>query len=304
MDNITLEWFFQLPGLFITGGVLLILIAIIVYIIASKKEKSISSNETNYGVDTSNMESETNENVVTPIINPSMNNVTSNENVNTIGGQPVNVVGSESVAKEAISSFEPTITPIVPANKEVENNVGTSVSAENNDNTQQSLSTEPIITPIEPSVITPVVPEVKEEIKIEPALAPVEPVVENGVADIPNTVEVNVEPPKEVVVEEKKTLDDIKIVPTIENQIVSPNVAEINPAPSVGVADATKGTNEENKVSEEIKIEPSLVTPVVESNPSIVKPEIQGSTQEEKANSVMPAESVTLQAKEEEIEEI
>ena len=39
MSDITLEWFFQIPGLFITIGVLLILIALLVLIIGSSKAK-------------------------------------------------------------------------------------------------------------------------------------------------------------------------------------------------------------------------------------------------------------------------
>jgi len=40
MSEITLEWFFQIPGLFITIGVLLILIALLVLIIGSSKAKN------------------------------------------------------------------------------------------------------------------------------------------------------------------------------------------------------------------------------------------------------------------------
>ena len=43
-ENMSLEWFFQLPGLFITGGIVLILIALLVFIISSKGEKKADDN--------------------------------------------------------------------------------------------------------------------------------------------------------------------------------------------------------------------------------------------------------------------
>ena len=39
----SLDWFFKLPGLFITGGVVLILIALLVFILGSKGEKGKKS---------------------------------------------------------------------------------------------------------------------------------------------------------------------------------------------------------------------------------------------------------------------
>ena len=40
MENITLEWFFKMPGLFVTAGIVLILVAILIFLIAGIKSKS------------------------------------------------------------------------------------------------------------------------------------------------------------------------------------------------------------------------------------------------------------------------
>ena len=41
-----LEWFFKMPGLFITGGIVLILIALLVFILGSKKDNKSNKEET------------------------------------------------------------------------------------------------------------------------------------------------------------------------------------------------------------------------------------------------------------------
>ena len=73
MDNIDIEWFFKVPGLFITGGVFLILIAIIVYIVGNSKAKKASQDDTNYTVDVDSVkDNTTNSNVVAPLVNPTV----------------------------------------------------------------------------------------------------------------------------------------------------------------------------------------------------------------------------------------
>ena len=48
-----LEWFFKMPGLFITGGIVLILIALLVFILGSKKDNKSNKEETNTNVESS-----------------------------------------------------------------------------------------------------------------------------------------------------------------------------------------------------------------------------------------------------------
>ena len=137
MDDITLEWFFKLPGLFITAGVLLILIALIVFIIGSRKEKK-NKNDTNYNIDSDQNEQNS---VVEPI--PSI--VQNNEPTNFIGGVPVNnEINNIEMKKEdnVISVNTPEIVPI------------------------EEVKVEPIVNSV--PEITPV-----PEVKVEPVVNPV-----------------------------------------------------------------------------------------------------------------------------------
>ncbi len=247
MENINLEWFFKLPGLFITGGVFLILVAIIVYLIGSSKEKKARQQETNYGVDSSSMnKEEVKEEVVTPLVNPTVNTEPVNSEVNTIGGQPVNVVNTDTNEKEvaAVNSFNPVITPV-------------------NENS--------IVTPVETPKVEPVVVTPQEEVKeeknltpsITPIITPIEPV--NTQSEV-SPLEINVVTPNvnvsEPVVQEKMA-DEAKAV-------------EVNVAPlvevSVPVSEPVENTinNTVPEVKEEVKIEPVFVTPTLE--PKVVTP--------------------------------
>ena len=188
MNGITLEWFFKLPGLFITCGVLLILIALLVFIISGSKARKQNA-ENNLTVEADNHVQENNDNqVVEPIINvPKMDTAipTSPVNNNVIGSQPINTIGGQSVdtsinpvsSQMEAASFEPIITPIGGNNNEV---------------ASEPIKIEPVITPVTPQtpepVITPVTPQTPE-----PVITPVtpqtpEPVVTPVVPQTPEPV--------------------------------------------------------------------------------------------------------------------
>lgn len=251
MENINLEWFFKLPGLFITGGIFLILIAIVVYLIGSSKEKKALKEESNYGVDSDNMKVEApNEEVVTPLVNPNVVTEPVKSEVNTIGGQPVNVVGTnEKVEETPVASFNPVITPVTPVNESVEVNPVTPVSLEEKDPSKEEVkvvetpSITPIITPIEPvntvesvnkpSEVTPVEINV-----VTPDVNVIPPIVQDKVADEVKKVEVNVTPL-------------VEVTPQVSEPVVNNVPEQVQTTPN-------------ETVKEEIKIEPVVVTPVVE----------------------------------------
>ena len=235
MEKINLEWFLKFPGLFITGGILLIFIAAIVYLIASAKEKKAAKADTNFGVDANSMQTETKkEEVVTPLINPTVANVQSENN--TVSSPVASVVNTEKKDVSPQASFEPTITPVTPVSiaPSVEE-AQPVVTPEAPAVPQNETPVTPIITPVAPVAVTPVVPQ-ESETKIEPAVvetvAPTvesQPVVENKPADI-QPVEINVatpsvpEPPAEVKVDTPVAeikIEPVNIVPVEEKKVES-----------------------------------------------------------------------------------
>ena len=221
MEKINLEWFFKLPGLFITGGVLLILIAILVYIIGSKKERSVAKDEANNTIDTKSAEEENKtENVVTPLINPSIITENINNNVSVDEKKILNTVenNNEVSKNETPVVFEPQITPIEPVKvlSEEITPVVPEIKQEESLNNNENLSTvTPIITPIEPNIVTPVEP-VKNEERVETnIIPPIEANVQN---------ESNVGTLDEIKPEEVKTeinMEPVNIVP-LENDVINP----------------------------------------------------------------------------------
>ena len=229
-NSINFEWFFKYPGLLITLGVILILIAIVVYFIGKGKESKMD--DTNYKIDVDNTVDNTQkENVVTPLINPTVNSdvssVTSTENP---------VITETKVEQPVVTSaFEPVVTPVEVKN-DMENVLPT-VNVETNQATPEPVVNEspavvPIITPIEPVTITPVVPkETKTEEKVEiPAVQPEVPKVENVVAEEVKPVEINVTPTPVVQTVTQEEVAPIEIgVPTVNDEVKMEPVVAVNP---------------------------------------------------------------------------
>ena len=176
MGEINLKWFFELPGLFITGGVLLIIIALIVFVIGSKKSKKKTIEENQNGGATN----QTNGTMI-PV-----GNVDS-----SVGVQPITPLGQEERKIEndnrtltsAISAIEPT-----PVSNVVEPQIN-------------PIEVGPIVAPMPETVVTPepsVMPIVEPtpvSNVVEPQINPIEvgpvvtPMSETGIPPLTKDVE-------------------------------------------------------------------------------------------------------------------
>ena len=165
-ENMSFEWFFKMPGLFITGGVVLILIALLVFLLGSKKEANKEGNlvePKNDGGESNNVPVEP----VAPIPVEPVSAPVSVEPVAPVAVEPVAPVTVEPVvAPVAPTPVEPVITPVAPINIE------------------PAVPVTPVgVTPVAPITIEPVVPVTP--VGVEPVIAPVPPVTVNTVASAP-----------------------------------------------------------------------------------------------------------------------
>jgi hypothetical protein len=269
MENIDLQWFFKLPGLFITGGVILIIIALIVYIVASAKEKKMAKASNDFGVDNTNMQDNKVEDVQVPLVNPSFSTEVKENNINTnnIGGQPVTVTSpieeKTPVVVDTPASFEPTITPVEPVSPVVTPQEAPVTQNDVKSDASETPSVTPIITPIEPvNVVTPQVPEnvVPEnaDVQIVTPVVDNQPVVQEKLADEVKTVEVNVAPPVEVSVA-------VPEVNASEN-VVTPEVTPVSPLTDVKINEPIVINPVQSDVAQETKVPDQ---PVVEISPQV-----------------------------------
>lgn len=168
MEEITLKWFLEVPGLFIVGGVLLMILAIIILVTGSRKDKSKGENSTNIKdevVEISPIKVEENLNENSQL--NSLNNVS-----NTLVAEkiPDVVIPTTPVAAATVITPAATITP-VSSQPVVNSVVENTVSA-------PTLET-PVIAPIAkplvqetPIIVEPVSVPVTEPIVSQPNLNP------------------------------------------------------------------------------------------------------------------------------------
>ena len=129
MEEITLGWFFEMPGILILGGVVLIILAIIIFILGGikskeKKEKNesmekpidvaiVKVNDDKKDIKIESAVIPVVESVVTPVVEPIVNSMPVVEPVVT----PV----VESVVEPAINKINlDSVQMIVPSNEEIE----------------------------------------------------------------------------------------------------------------------------------------------------------------------------------------
>ena len=105
-----IEWFLKLPGLFITGGVVLILIALIVFLISGKKGGKTEATDSKPNVDeVNNVSADTTTPVVEPVA-PVVEPVTVEPVAPTV--EPVTVEPvTPTVEPVAVEPVAPTVEP-------------------------------------------------------------------------------------------------------------------------------------------------------------------------------------------------
>ncbi len=198
MEEISLEWFFKMPGLLIVGGVLLILLAIIILIVSGRGNKGSKEEK----------DEKTQQISVTPI---SVDEKALSQNIAPnidVKQEPIiNIVPVETVPAPTPVVNEQPVTPISPAIETVKEEPPVISPVVEN------IKQEPIINvvPIEPvTVISPTVNEktITENVTLETPVIPVEQV-------IPTT------PSPEVSDINKINLNDVQVIlPNEDDEII------------------------------------------------------------------------------------
>ena len=276
--NISLEWFFKVPGLFILVGVVLIIIALIVFFLESKKEK-VDRVTDNQNVADNNQNVETNTNIATPTVGfdvnqgvtsvttPTENVIDASANVtpipvvttpiapeisNSPNVSPIPVVAAPT---ENMINASPNIEPIPVVATPIVNPLNTSVVAENN-NQQVTPPNDNNVANNQLNVVTPVENVTSEQV-VSPVNPTVVPIQENiGEAINPTISTTPVEP-----IPNSDAMGEIVTPTPIENNVITPIVEPVAPMP------------ETNQVSEKTD-----VLQVVDNN--ALTPTINATTQE------------------------
>lgn len=311
MSDITLQWFFQIPGLFITIGVLLILIALLVLIIGSSKAKKKKEDDLALVDDV--QESSVNQvesvNVLEPSgvnylngtnnlnqINNMNNNLENNNLVNNNVGVVTPVTPNESVAPAingnniAPVASNPT-SVITPVN--INDNVVAPQVAFNEQNVATSNNVNNINTSVANNLsnVEQVVPVMAQPVGMETNVSnenlnvqePVLESVEIGVKETP--VEPSIEATTLV---QNNPNDEIKMESPVAPVLASPVEPLVSTTPpiqeEVQVNEAVSGTTNNANVINVNGTIPPVATPIF-ANPSSIEP-----------NFVEPIEPVKQQA--------
>ena len=283
-----LDWFTTIPGILITCGVVLLIIAIVLFILGNKKEKRTSNLAMNTGV---------------------MNQPLINDEVVTKEPTPMIIDEPKKIDIEGVNPINPAVIDFTPNATASVNETPVSVS----NNSFEVPTQEPIVNmnPVSENTSTydftvPTVEPVVEEKPVESAntynfniLSTPEPVADvNTVTE--NTSSYDFSIPTEVpTVEEKTNLENTSAydfsIPT-----VTPVVEEVKPVqPEVTIYGGNDPLANTQVVTEQVNHEPYMATtqapiiePVVEpAREPFVQPVNQSVVEEPKIN-VMPTISI------------
>ena len=249
MDKISLEWFFQIPGLFITIGVLLILIALLILIISnSKARKRRESMQLE--------EEESTNSFDVPLSNPSETvNIVSNQQNNLdnlVANVATNVVNLDNVIENK-NVVENNLNPIVETSttNSIEQPI---VNQQLNDEPNMTVAenNQPIISPVnivdapkptEEPIVTPIVVENQTSTPVEET--PIMSFVSNDTLN--NSV--NVTPETIMPTEEKLPTSNLE------------NIQPVQPIPENVVDNATSILNNNEALSNDIIMPQNIEVP-------------------------------------------
>ena len=283
--NITLGWFFNIPGIFITAGVVLIIIALIVFIIANKKEKASKDGSQQFGVSNGTVANAPQEGIqsgiaVNPV--PSTDQNVANSTVNPVNVTPVeqhvaNPISNVDIAKEdSVASLMKSVTVAPSADS---TNVDTNVNPIPNVSVEPVTVNEPVVENVSVSPVeNPVGVEINpanavETNNIVPSTEPAMP-IDNGqemVTPIISPVEsVNVETPV-VSVPENVQRENVA-APVINNDVtLTPNVME-TPDVIAPVDNVVQPVEEVPPVNPSLDAVTPLVTPEITPVDNVIQP--------------------------------
>ena len=262
--DISLEWFFKVPGLFILVGVVLIIIALIVFFLESKKEKvdRVTDNqnvETNTNIATPTVGFDVNQGV-TSVTTPTENVIDASANVtpipvvttpiapeisNSPNVSPIPVVAAPT---ENVINASPNIEPIPVVATPIVNPLNTSVVAENNNqqvtppndnnmaNNQlnvvtpvENVTSEQVVSPVNPTVV-PIQENIGEAINPTIPTTPIEPIPKSdtmGEVITPTPIENNVITPVEPVApmpENNQVSEKTDVLQVVDNNALTPTI--------------------------------------------------------------------------------
>ena len=225
MSDITLEWFFKIPGLFITGGFLLILIALAVFFISAGKKDS--KKEENLNIDSDNMENNEDALVLNNNINEDVSfpKIDGNESVNSLNNNGVNP--EPVIAPLQDVSFNNDLASEVTFENKNENNVMEPVTFEpivfNNENTDGVMNVQPIQNVPVDNV---------QENNFEPVSFPTQD----------NTLSNSTFDSNDIPTYEPVKIEPVRVEPVSPNNVVSEEIKASEPV----------NTNQEDEIIEEI----------------------------------------------------
>lgn len=260
LATFSLDWFMTIPGMLITGGVLFLIIALIIFIVTGNK-KPKTNKEVVKAQEASQQEAVS---TVTPATNTNQDTVPTNKQVVT--SQPI--VTSDSVPTSPVNSMAEKARP-----QEVEPAVFTATLP------QDIVTPQPIINNQVPNILEQSTPAP------EPVVTPVNSTLVSSTIPVQNQVDstpvVNQPVVPEVPVQEKK---EVVQTPTVDMprpiyggvSPVVPNVSHEEHRPIYGGANPLENTQsvpivpQRPIVTEPPKIEiPTVKTPTVPITPSV-----------------------------------
>ncbi len=223
LANFDLSFFTSIPGMLITGGVLLLLIALVIFIATgSKKDKKGKKGET--------------QNVEASVAN---NTVVATPTVDTsVATEPVVMPTVETQPVTAVQPVD-TVNVVNAGNAGNAVSDNSSISTNTMDNSVPTVENAPvdvIVKAEEPAVVQTETPQVEVPKPVEPVITPMEEVQSNSNTNINANEPINVVPP----------------TPVVSEPINSPNT-EVAEAPTITIVDKEESTPQVEIPKEEPK---------------------------------------------------
>ncbi len=232
-----INWFTTLPGMLISGGVLLLLIALILFVKSGKGGKAAK------------------ENVVSTDVAPNFNSADMNaglvidQNVNNnIGSNQVEMPAAEPIAVEPV---QPEVTPVEVTPVTPEMPIAEPIAVE---------PVQPEVTPVEVAPVTPEMP-IAEPIAVEPVQPEVTPVA----PEMPAAEPIAVEPvqPEATPVEVAPVTPEMPAAEPIAVEPVQPEVTPVEVAPVTPEMPVVEPAVYPESVTADVDLEKTQTIPVV-----------------------------------------
>ena len=323
LATFSLDWFMTIPGMLITGGVLFLMIALIIFIVTGNK-KTKTKKEVVEAQDASKQEAAvaatpivgqstvaTNEQAVTPQVQPSPQPVITNEPVMP---SPVSSMAEKTVTQEIepavfTATLPQDVTPQPTFNSQVSNPVGQSIPVVNPTVTENVNTVVPPVVSTQTQVVqTPVVPTIEQTPIVNQPVTPEitvkeekKEVMQTPSFDMPRPIYGGVSPVVPTVSHEEEhrpiygganPLENTQSVPIVPPRPVATKEVKVD-IPTVEIPAVPVTPSVTQQVSNDIFASSSVPTTHVNANP-VVEPKV----------AVQPTQPTASQSQPEEIESL